>query len=610
MSKKKNRAWLKKHKQNEESKISQLLDVSGKIPSLKHANVLRALFRGENTLVAKAILQVLKFYAEHTLQSLDEKALRNLNATLTTIFSVVTHEKFQVPKDYASLFVANSHILANMTAISLYETTDAPLQVVLSQENNMVKVCFLYTIRNKLTLPISNFFDINPALASRWYISAMAPAASPTSELLERNLKRFYREADDRLVIFEDSCHVSYFSSSYINDDCDKVLKPKINQACKRQTQHLNPVNTAKEDKIAIVTSKWFPNSAVCKSARPLIEKLFDKYHVTLIHTGFVPKSLMTDGFDEVIYLKDVKIDGLLENDFKMIYYCDIGMTPESVLMSNLRLAPIQVMSYGHPSSTFGSEVDYFIGGEKVECLDKVQEKYAERMVLISGMGCLASYPNYQRTYDIEEHDDVVIQCTWGPDKYNYPSLMAIKRAFDRFEKPAKLHFYPSVSINRNNCVIPYLKDVKKIFGDVLTVWTQYEYFDYMKNSEKYSDMLLNSPPPFGGFNTCVEAMYLDMPVLHCHGDTFRTMVGGVLNDRVGLSEWNTNSLQEWEDRLVEVVNTEEWREAKKYIQSIDIKEKIFSGDEPTTFLKAIDYLMEHGDKEEVKNNKSPLIIK
>jgi len=606
-----NRKWAKKHESNENLKLNKLIDNSGPIPALDHREIIKTISRGDNRVVSEAILKVLRFYSENTLRRLDETGLRLLNRFVTTVFSVMADPNFLVPKDRVLIYAANCHIFANVVAMSLYKTTDAVLQVVLAQENNLPKVCFLYTVRNELQLPISKFFDINPGLASRWYISALAPSASPTSELLYKNMKRFYQETDDRLTVFEDSCHVTYFSSSYIDGDCDAVHKPKINNACQRQSIDLNIVNTPKDNKIALVTSKWFPNSAVCKSARPLIERLFGKYHVTLIHTGYKPRELMTDCFDDVIYLEDSGIEGITKNDFKMLYYADIGMTPESVLMSNLRLAPIQVMSYGHPASTFGSKIDYFLGGEEVEDISKVQDKYTERMVLIPGMGCLASYPNYQKRGIVKDHDEVIIQATWGPDKYCYPLLMNLKKAVDKFEKPAKLHFYPSISINRNCAVLPFMRDIHAIFGDKAKVWSEFEYFDYMKHTEENSDILLNSTPSnFGCFNTLVEALYLDMPFLNCDGDTFRTKVGTVLNRRVGMEDWNTYSEEEWINKLAQIVNTGEWREKKKHLQNLDIKKAIFSGEEPLWFERAIDYLMEFGDQEEVKKERKPLIIR
>ncbi len=44
-----------------------------------------------------------------------------------------------------------------------------------------------------------------------------------------------------------------------------------------------------------------------------------------------------------------------------------VGMHPVDLIFSNLRLAPVQVTTYGHSSSTHGSAIDYFVGGEEVE---------------------------------------------------------------------------------------------------------------------------------------------------------------------------------------------------------------------------------------------------
>ena len=39
-------------------------------------------------------------------------------------------------------------------------------------------------------------------------------------------------------------------------------------------------------------------------------------------------------------------------------------MNVDALHFSKLRLSPVQVASYGHSSSTHGSEVDYFVGME------------------------------------------------------------------------------------------------------------------------------------------------------------------------------------------------------------------------------------------------------
>src|SRR2546429_306824 len=80
-----------------------------------------------------------------------------------------------------------------------------------------------------------------------------------------------------------------------------------------------------------------------------------------------------------------------------VVYYPDIGMTPQSILLANLRLAPIQIMSLGHPVSTWGSEIDYFISGADVEPPNYPERNYSERLVLLPGCGGVYNRPLYER---------------------------------------------------------------------------------------------------------------------------------------------------------------------------------------------------------------------
>jgi hypothetical protein len=46
-------------------------------------------------------------------------------------------------------------------------------------------------------------------------------------------------------------------------------------------------------------------------------------------------------------------------------------MHPVGVILANQRLAPLQIASYGHSSSSHGALIDFFIGGEQVEYFDR-----------------------------------------------------------------------------------------------------------------------------------------------------------------------------------------------------------------------------------------------
>ena len=97
-----------------------------------------------------------------------------------------------------------------------------------------------------------------------------------------------------------------------------------------------------------------------------------------------------TSLFQQVIKIKmqgrTMELGPILGGEFNVVFYTDIGMDLESKYLSNLRIAPIQIAGYGHPVSTFGSTVDYFLAGAAVEN-QNAKQHYSERIVLIEGLG-------------------------------------------------------------------------------------------------------------------------------------------------------------------------------------------------------------------------------
>ena len=62
---------------------------------------------------------------------------------------------------------------------------------------------------------------------------------------------------------------------------------------------------------------------------------------------------------DAVAWIRDQRFDA--------IFFPELGMHPVGVLLANQRLAPLQIASYGHSSSSHGAMIDFFVGGEEVE---------------------------------------------------------------------------------------------------------------------------------------------------------------------------------------------------------------------------------------------------
>lgn len=68
-----------------------------------------------------------------------------------------------------------------------------------------------------------------------------------------------------------------------------------------------------------------------------------------------------------------------------IIVYLDIGMEPTTQTLACLRLAPVQMTTWGHPVSTGHATIDYFLSSDLAEPPDAAQH-YSEHLVRIQGL--------------------------------------------------------------------------------------------------------------------------------------------------------------------------------------------------------------------------------
>jgi hypothetical protein len=308
----------------------------------------------------------------------------------------------------------------------------------------------------------------------------------------------------------------------------------------------------------------------------------------------------MCDGFEKITCAgfenNNLKLPKeLANNNFSLIYFPDVGMSDASIFLSNTRMAPIQVMGYGHPATSGGSEIDYFIGSLDTErdCADC----YAEKLVLIPGLAQEPVWPSYEAQGIHEQTDLVQVNCVWGPDKYNYTILQGLKAISEKATRPHEYHFYPSPSINRYAALIPFKTAILKVLPNAV-FHTSLDYAEYMESAER-GDVSINSFP-FGGYNTVVEMLYLGVPMATLEGDRYYNRACSWLLRKIGMEELTTTSPAELVKICADMIdNCEKHREK---LAGLDLRKLLFS--EPNDyFLQAIQKLL--ADKPQT----SPIII-
>jgi predicted O-linked N-acetylglucosamine transferase (SPINDLY family) len=372
--------------------------------------------------------------------------------------------------------------------------------------------------------------------------------------------------------------------------------------------------NTPARKKIALISGRWYRN-AVYTSLAPLVRSLAGYYEVTLVHFGTHEREIQDrEMFERVItiLMKNHQMDlsPLQDNEFSAAIYPDIGLNAESIYLSNIRLAPIQAVMYGHPTSTWGSKIDYFLGGREVEDAGKAGENYSERLVLIPGMGVYPVYPDEFTVPDVPPQEEpFYVNCGWTAQKVSYPLLDALREVLARAEKMVIFRIFPGRALTDNNGFIPFVKDIHSQLGaehvQVFPNFSRMQYFTELCRGAISLDSY-----PFGGFNTVIDALHCRKPMVVWKGDRAFNRFGAATLEIVGLPELIACNRQEYIDLTVRLINDDGFRRAmRERVGAIDLKGSFAKHEDPGYYRKAIDYLIENNDRLKSESSKEPIII-
>lgn len=87
----------------------------------------------------------------------------------------------------------------------------------------------------------------------------------------------------------------------------------------------------------------------------------------------------------------------ILQDELDVIVYPEIGMDPTTCRLACLRLAPHQATSWGHPTTSGFSTIDYFISSELMEPSDG-QEHYSEKLVTLPNLSFAYDPPQFEKS--------------------------------------------------------------------------------------------------------------------------------------------------------------------------------------------------------------------
>jgi len=565
--------------------------------------------------MCQQFLEVLEHLRSVTYYAMDVPTTQGLNTFINQLLYFLSQEDFILSDAYASRFIDLNGVIANAVAMSEFGTTDPYVRILLGQQRNFTKLLALYSPRNRVKIDRRLLFATSPVLATQWYFCFLEGYRTGCAdEITLQNLRDHVAYEDDRLIGINSFTHHAYFGATYIDHERDYLVKQRINKLfqstplCQRVVK-----NRPAKRKIGILTSMWFKRQSVYRSQQPFIEALAKDHELVLVHLGHDRTDLDTSLFKDVRRYDASKnaddLSAVDPNDFAMAYYPDIGMSIESIVLANMRIAPIQVTNYGHPVSTFGSKIDYWIGGQETEAADRAREHYSERLVLMPGCGQAPVPLEYQLSYPTLPPSPVVIDCTWSGQKINSDHLYRLKKIAERAHVPVEFRFFPGGAILGNG-FIPLKRAIEGILGAYrVKVMPDLGFDSYMPALEAAHFAI--DAHPFGGYNTAVDLITLRKPIVTLAGNRFYNLSTSYLLRKVGLEELIAHDEAGFIDLCVRMIDDADFRDRMiRRLKIADLGTTALSHEHVPAFVRAIDYLLENHEKLVGQADREPVMVK
>jgi hypothetical protein len=568
---------------------------------------------GKYDQLATEIRTALQYYAATTYVTWDNQSRMRLYQILKTILYVLSQPDFIIPENQVISLLAHNHLLSNLAAMTPLGNTDFYLELLRLQPANFVKILILYSARNSVRFDRKQFFDANPGLAGFWYNCFCTIYKNGLlNEAVVRNLTEHLAYRDERMPLCPE-VQEPYFACSYLDGETDRDVKMFLNQGVRRAIKPLPAGPRPNPKKIAIISDTWQPHHSVYRNYAAYVQELKKKFQLTFFHILRSRQELDVSMFDTVVRLEMrdglLNLDPLLQGEFMVIYYPDIGMSLPSILLSNHRLAPVQICSPGHSVSTWGGDIDYFISGQATETPDRPERNYSERLVLLPGMGVIHNRPLYEQTGRKKTVPEFVLNCPWSGQKLHARFCSTMRKLIERSARPLRLRLAAGQGLGHNG-YMPFQADLRAALGNraILEVLPHLSYREYMGIMEE-GDLSLDSFH-FSGCNSVADGLFLHKPTVVWEGDKWYNRIGPAMLRQVGLDDYICHNEAEYLETALRLIHDDKEREAvTAKLRATDLGKTIFSASNAPAFLRAVEFLIANHARLKRQGGREPLVI-
>lgn len=508
---------------------------------------------------------------------------------------------FTLQRWFATIFGSTPFLNADHVVRALNLAGKGNLNHLEVTPQDLPKFCLLYLPESEIVLEIDALWDANKYLAASLGMALLSPRflGSPQAHDKRETLLPWLTEKLPEIESLDalpfGIMHDVYMHCSYADRPDKHAIKGAISLLIGRwlKAQGLKPLDTpvkkfkTGEKPTMLVCMEWFnAGHSIYRTHSRTLEAAKELFHIVGMGLANATDAVGHAVFDEWVEIKPgslqeqiAQIRGEAERREAQVFYMpSVGMFPLTMMLTNIRLAPVMAMALGHPATSHSPHMDYVV----VEA-DYVGDPscFTEELMILpndgmpyrpSGLASVNPEPPIIR----EAPDTVDIVVAASAMKINPAFLNACKEIAVRSKVPVKFHF--AVAFAQGMVYEQVKRVVSNVLGDYAIVYSHRGYTDYMDIVRK-CDMFIN-PFPFGNTNGIIDTVTAGLVGVCKTGMEVNEHIDQGLFERFGLPNWLvTTSNEAYIKATVKLAENHELRnELRRKHAGPDKVQRIFQG--------------------------------
>ena len=414
----------------------------------------------------------------------------------------------------------------------------------------LARLLLSYSVYSDLNLDFDQVLRTAPDLAARAYFGIMSSHLVLTREAFakRRELLELGPELEQVQIPLDEFNGVAatWFLSSYDDQPGKHDIKRHLNRIFRASLSEVgvtDPVRSASRPTnarptVVVAVEQFESHHPVYRCYAPSIRQLKDHFDLVLLCDPGAVDDRSRALFDRVLQLHFTPsglrraIADLEKLAPDIVYYPSVGMSARIIALANLRLAPIQILTMGHPATTNADTIDYVA----------LEERYLGDPELFSEtVLCLADGSHqFEKRHDmrsvtpiIREHADPIrISVPSTPFKLNPTFMATCQEIAQRSERSVEFCFFPC----RLGLKLHHIRKRIREWLPEATVFQASDYNTYITNLNSCDLQLISFP--FGGTNSSMDALRQGIPIVTLEGDEVHSRADAGFIRHLGAPDW------------------------------------------------------------------------